>query len=212
MPTKTYYYDFEVSLIGVEPRIWRRFLLRMNCDFHELHDTIQKACGWQDYHLYEFREWVEGESWSKRKTIATSPYSEPEEIDEVMADARQVKLGDVIGFDSHAKLVYEYDFGDGWEHLIEVKDIQQLAGTTRRKLIAGERAFPPEDCGGILGYEEAVEAFHMTKAQLAAIREEDERDEIQTIRTWLGDWEPEKFDFDMVADLMKRPVRYPEPY
>jgi len=55
MPTTTTYYEFEVSLEGIKPRIWRRFLLRKDSTFHELHDTIQRACGWQDRHLYAFR-------------------------------------------------------------------------------------------------------------------------------------------------------------
>ena len=50
------YFEFEVLLDGVEPRVWRTFLLRSDLTFHELHDTIQKACGWENRHLYQFME------------------------------------------------------------------------------------------------------------------------------------------------------------
>ena len=64
------YFEFEVSLEEVQPKIWRSFLLRSSSTFHDLHDTIQKACGWQDYHLYDFKEA------ENRTRIAESPYCE----------------------------------------------------------------------------------------------------------------------------------------
>lgn len=76
-PTKTFYYEFEISLIGVTPRIWCHFQSRKNCTFHELHDTIQKACGWLDYHLYEFRMYTGDEPFDRGEWIACSPFMQP---------------------------------------------------------------------------------------------------------------------------------------
>jgi len=64
------YLEFEVSLEQISPRIWRRFLLRSLSTFHELRDTIQKACGWQDYHLYHF---LEIDAYSRLPTLETKP-------------------------------------------------------------------------------------------------------------------------------------------
>ena len=72
MPGKINYYEFEVSLEGVRPRIWRRFQLRKNSTFLELHDTIQKACGWQNYHLFDFRPV------GSQNRLAVSPHERPD--------------------------------------------------------------------------------------------------------------------------------------
>ena len=66
-------FDLEVSLLGVAPRIWRRLLVWRNCDFHELHDMIQKACGGSDDHLCEFQEHVECGVCASGDSIACSP-------------------------------------------------------------------------------------------------------------------------------------------
>ena len=48
------YFEMEVSLLGIEPRIWRRFLIRAEATFQDLHNAIQEACGWENAHLFEF--------------------------------------------------------------------------------------------------------------------------------------------------------------
>jgi hypothetical protein len=207
MPVQTTYFEFEVSLDGVQPRIWRRFLLRRNSTFHELHDTIQIACGWQDYHLYEFREWAEGQDrWQSRKGIACSPYSEFMGDEDPVPFGPQVKLGSFFR-KAGDRCLYLYDFGDGWCHQVELKDIRKQAGQFRRHMLAGERAFPPEDCGGIGGYEECLQAFKMTEVDLTQL-DDDERGEMESRKTWMGNWNPEGFDFEVVAKEMRQPVNY----
>ena len=191
------YFEFEVSLEEVAPRIWRRFLLRDNATFHDLHDTIQKACGWEDYHLYHFLKMDSGER------IAESPHCPYSEGD--CPSANEVKL-DLFFHQAGDRCIYEYDFGDCWRHLIELKSISSLAGQFRRKLIGGERAFPPEDCGSIMGYEECVEAVLISDSKLQTM-DAYAKDELLSRREWLGDWHPEHFDFEATAKQMKRPVR-----
>ena len=193
------YLEFEVSLEEISPRIWRRFLLRKNSTFHELHDTIQKACGWQDCHLYHFLEI------NSRRRIAESLYCEAYD-DDSCPDTNEVKI------DSFFKRVgdsciYEYDFGDCWRHLVELKAITTISGQFRRKLIGGDRAFPPEDCGGTTGYELCVDSFFTSEAELEK-REEYEKEEILSWREWMGDWDPRRFEFDATAKQLRRPVRW----
>jgi len=192
------YFEFEVSLEEVQPKIWRSFLLRSSSTFHELHDTIQKACGWQDCHLYHFLDI------DPKKRIAESPHCQAYDDDscpdanEVRIDSFFKKVGD--------RCIYEYDFGDCWEHTLELKAITAISGQFRRKLLGGERAFPPEDCGGTMGYEQCVEAFMASETDIKRM-DEYNREELLSIRKWLGDWDPRRFDFDATAKKLKCPIR-----
>ena len=176
------YFDFEVSLLSAELRMWRRFLLRQTATFRDLHSAIQDACGWEECHLYEFRE-------SKgRQALARAPYQDPFDDSNTPTDTK-VKLA--LHFTRKgSKCIYLYDFGDSWEHLVELKAVVDLPGKLKRKLVGGARAFPPEDCGGIWGYERCLAAVGAIKA--------DDFDEIELeeAREWLGDWEPEAFDLE----------------
>jgi len=175
------YFEMEVSLIGIEPRIWRRFLLKHTATFKDLHRAIQDACGWEDYHLYEFRDGT------GRKAIAEMPYEDP-------FTERRAPVAGKVKLASHftrkgAKSIYLYDFGDGWEHLVQLKQTVDLPERFTRQLLDGARAFPPEDCGGIWGYARCLAALGLLEpddfdeAELEEFREE-----------WLGDWNPEEFD------------------
>jgi hypothetical protein len=90
------------------------------------------------------------------------------------------------------RCLYVYDFGDNWEHeltLIEVASRSKHDPFVRR-LTGGERAFPPEDCGGISGYEECLAIRNGQTAGLAPRQ-------LQEKKEWLGDWQPESFDFNV---------------
>lgn len=192
------YFEFEVSLEEVQPKIRRSFLLRSSSTFHELHDTIQKACGWQDYHLYHF---LEADS---NRRIAESPYCETYD-DDSCPSADEVEIDSFFG-EAGDSCIYEYDFGDSWRHLVELKTIKTISGNFRRKPTGGQRAFPPEDCGGIMGYEESVDALLVPDSKLKDM-DEYSREELLSRREWLGDWHPEHFDFELTARQLKRPVR-----
>ena len=200
MPSATVYYDFKVSLEGIKPRIWRRFLLRRNSTFGELHDTIQKACGWKNYHLFEFRPV------GSRERLAVSPYDEPWDPDDVGPVAGAVKVTTFFR-NLQDSCIYVYDFGDSWEHLVELKGEEKLPGQKRRKLVGGGRAFPPEDCGGVPGYYECLEAFRITDAELGRL-DEDQRDQLLSVRKWFGGWNPERLDLQATANDMRQRVSY----
>jgi hypothetical protein len=181
MPT---HLELEASLLDLEPRIWRRFLLDASLSFGHLHQAIQGAVGWWDGHGYAFRS-----SLRARRGFAGGP--------EGMGgpDAWGVPLGRVFGgARPKTSCVYEYDFGDSW--LVEVKLVGERADATPLLvlLLAGERAGPPEDCGGPPGYERCV-AFATTGV--------DPWGEPEHLADWLGGWQPE------VWDMAKAQARFP---
>jgi len=176
MPT---HLELEVSLLDVEPRIWRRFLIDAGLSFGHLHQAIQGAVGWMDGHSYAFRT-----SLRARRAIAGGPdeLGDPDGA----PDAWSVPLRRVFGGARPKKsCLYEYDFGDSWLH--EVKLIGERADATPLPvlLLAGERAGPPEDCGGPPGYERCV-AFATTGV--------DPWGEDAHLADWLGGWQPEVWD------------------
>ncbi|MFH1017390.1 MAG: plasmid pRiA4b ORF-3 family protein, partial [Pseudomonadota bacterium] len=88
-----------------------------------------------------------------------------------------------------SRLIYEYDFGDGWEHVIDVQKISEPSeGVEYPACLGGENACPPEDSGGVWGYYEKLEAVA------------DPRHEFhEEYREWLGeDFDPDAFDLDAV--------------
>jgi hypothetical protein len=171
------YLELEISLRDIRPRIWRRFLLRDNASFQDLHQAIQKSFGWQSYHLFSFST---AANW-KGETIAGSP-GDNGGFGEPTPDARKVKLSRWLQ-NPKDKLTYIYDFGDNWEHQIVLRAIHQLPERFERRLLAGRRAGPPEDCGGYPGYEDCV-------ARLSG----ESGEEAEELKEWLGDWRPETFE------------------
>ncbi|MDZ4774360.1 MAG: plasmid pRiA4b ORF-3 family protein [Planctomycetota bacterium] len=181
MPT---HLKFKVELQGARPSVWRRFLLHPLASFGELHDAIQVACGWDDSHLSQFfatRAW--------RDSIGGSPDGEDPEGNPVV-DAHRVTL--MSWFKNHKRCLYVYDFGDEWHHVVRFEGKVELADAFERKLLDGGRAFPPEDCGGIGGYERCVEIVSRPVAP-------DEDDDLSERREWLSTWDPNRFDLAATA-------------
>jgi hypothetical protein len=180
-------YDFEVTLQGARPRVWRRFLLATNATFHDLHDAIQRACGWKNSHLFAFRH--------GRVEVAGIPVLDEweDELPEV-PDARQVRLAEWFN-GRRTSIEYEYDFGDSWIHAVKLLGVVTHDEVHKRKLLDGARAFPPEDCGGLGGYERCVA---LVKGGRVEQDDDDDDDEDESLRSWLGPWDPERFDVDAV--------------
>jgi len=167
------YYRFRVQLVGVKPPIFRRFLLTTSATFHDLHMAIQGACGWQNSHLYTFKPSQIGDS------IAGVP--DTEGIGPSDPNAKKVKLTTWFSLTGNKTCCYEYDYGDSWLHEVKLETIEKHDGAFKRRLLDGARSFPPEDCGGLGGYENCIE--------VAA-----GGDDADELREWLGDWKPEHLD------------------
>ncbi len=128
MPT---YFDLEVSLLEIEPRIWRRFLLRSEATFMHFHSAIQQAFGWQNCHLYEFLDGKVEENDTrplyamKLPRIARSEHAEPHDDEPDAPEADDIELGHYFSA-KNGRCFYVYDFGDNWQHLVEVKEVAKL--------------------------------------------------------------------------------------
>lgn len=171
-------YRLHISLLEIEPLIWRRVQVPANISLRRLHDVFQIAMGWTDSHLHEF-------------TIGdvhfgmTEPEAEPPAT---LRDDRLVTLGEVASIVG-GEFAYDYDFGDDWNHRVVIESVDNAGAAAARALcLDGARACPPEDCGGTSGYD------HML--QVVNDPSHEEHDEIFG---WLGgEFDPEAFDLDEV--------------
>lgn len=177
------YYEFEVTIQEIEPRIRRRFLLRTLSTFAHLHDAIQVSFGWQNYHLHEFRL-----PRPLDRVLAGTAGLDNDDWERRTPDGRKVKLNSYfVGKWALEWCEYEYDFGDSWVHEVKLIGVHSIKETFKRRLLDGARACPPEDAGGSGGYDRCV--------HFATIGT-DIWDEPDVIGPWLGDWQPEAFDLD----------------
>jgi len=162
-----------IELRHTDPLIWRQVEVPTSITLKVLHDIIQTVMGWFDYHLWEF-------------AIGKQRYGLPMDDDggtELCIAAGKVRLRDVLK-PRKTIIDYTYDFGDGWEHRLTVTDVRAgQPGVSYPCYIGGERNGPPEDCGGIPGFYELLEAIadptHPNHAHL---------------KEWAGDYDPTTFD------------------
>jgi len=169
-------YQLSVTLLNIQPSIWRRLLVPADMPLKRLHDALQIAMGWQDCHLFQF---AVGDV---RYGIAGA------RIDPEMKKETGVKLKTLLPKPG-AKLIYEYDFGDARQHEIVLEEI--LPWPEHHLLprcVAGERACPPENSGGYPGYE-----------HLLAVLKDSLHPDHSGMREWVGeDFDPETFDLSAV--------------
>ncbi len=167
-------YQVKVTLLGITPHIWRRFLLPGNTKLEQVHEAIQSAFGWQNCHLHQFE-------------IGGQRYGDPENPpsgDFISERATKSKFK-FLNLKPGDKFIYRYDFGDDWAHEIEIEE--ELAPDPEGRYpdcIDGARACPPEDCGGIPGYQHFLEAISDPNNP--------ERDDL--LKWAGGTFDPEEFD------------------
>jgi hypothetical protein len=137
-----------ISLNDIEPEIWRTVEMPSTGSLKLLHDVIQAAMGWEDYHLWHF------EAGDRRYGVPN-----PEWPDHTLAAAKNVKLGPLLDRGFH-EITYTYDMGDDWRHTIVVEEIGPAdAGTVYPRFVTGEGRCPPEDVGGLPGFELFLDAM-----------------------------------------------------
>jgi len=187
-------FQIKIALRDSQPPIWRRFLVASDTKLSQLHDIVQTVMGWQNSH---------GHMFSVGDVRFTIPFQPDDLIELTAIDARQVRLHHLVAplrpfiGDFHFAIEYEYDFGDGWIHDLIFEDV--LDADPKRKApfcIAGERACPPEDCGGIYGYEMLLEA----------LKNPDDPENADQVE-WVGEgFDPEKFDVEAVNIALRARV------
>jgi hypothetical protein len=134
--------------------------------------------GWTDSHLHQF---IKNRTYYLEK-VANDEYWD--DMDNV--DYKKLKVKDLLEFEKD-KMVYEYDFGDSWEHGITLEKILPFGtGETLPVCIAGKMNCPPEDCGGVWGYYNMLE-----------IIKQPDHEDYNDFKEWLGEeFDPEYFDID----------------
>lgn len=172
-------YQFRIELQDIEPKIWRRISVPENYSFWDLHVAIQCAMGWQDRHLNEF---IVKNPLSGVEVRIGYPGDEPEDTKFVIDDF-ETAIKNYFNLENRTA-EYLYDFGDDWYHDIILEDIVESYELVELpKCLDGARACPPEDCGGVYGYDDVIEAL-----------EDKENPEHADLIEWLGDYDPDRFD------------------
>jgi Plasmid pRiA4b ORF-3-like protein len=180
-------YQFKITLLGTKPPIWRRIQVQ-DCTLDKLHEHIQTAMGWTNSHLQQFD--IQGER-----------YGDPELLDDGFEDFECVDSTKTLLSAILAKtgkrfaFKYEYDFGDGWEHEVLFEGSPPLDPKAKYPLcLEGERACPPENCGGVWGYADFLEAIRNKK-------HEQHKDMLE----WIGGrFDSEDFDASAATKEMKK--------
>ncbi len=172
--------QFKITLLEIQPQIWRRIQVPADYTFWDLHVAIQNAMGWEDCHLHEFRLF--------------DPVTEaPLRIGIPDPDAEFGDIGQFPGWltriaetfvDGNDGCLYHYDFGDNWNHIVKFeRAVPRDKRYTYPRCVKGARRCPPEDCGGVRGYAGLIEG-------LADKRHPRHRE----LREWVRDFNPEEFD------------------
>ena len=180
-------FQLKVTLLGTRPPVWRRLIVPADATLDEVHWIIQVAMPWQNSHLHQFHD-----------TDRTTRYSDPEfELEEV-EDESGVRVRQVLR-EPKDRITYEYDFGDSWEHLIQLEKIlpPRDDGKRRAECAGGKRAAPPDDVGGVWGYADFVEAI-----------QDPDHERHEELLEWIGgEFDPEAFDSAEVNRWLKKALR-----
>ena len=150
--------QFLIVLTGIDPLVWRRIQVPEAYSFWDLHVAIQDAMGWLDYHLHEFRLLDPDE----QRVVSIGIPTDDDPKDHPMLPGWEVPLSrffeDRGRHSPHAS--YAYDFGDDWEHVLVHEGLESVdPSDTYPRCVSGARRCPPEDCGGVHGYAEFLDAI-----------------------------------------------------
>jgi hypothetical protein len=165
-------YVVVISLMEIQPAIWRRLIVPASISLKQLHVALQTAMGWSNYHLHQFETQV-GRFGTPDPDYPDGTLNEAR----VRLDRFLCRVGD--------RIEYEYDFGDGWVHELRLeKIIGPVDGDVAVECVDGARACPPEDVGGPHGYMEF----------LRAIRDRAHPDHARMVEWIGGKFDSERFD------------------
>jgi DNA-binding MarR family transcriptional regulator len=169
-------YQLKVTLQEIKPPIWRRILVRATTTLPRLHDILQVSMGWTDSHLHRF-------------IVGESEYGQPDpDFEDDMRSEQRVPLARIVASEK-ASFGYEYDFGDSWNHLIVLEKILPADPALHYPhCVAGKRACPPEDVGGVWGFAEL----------LAAVRNSKHPEHDEMLEWAGGAFDPEAFSLDAI--------------
>lgn len=174
-------HTLRVELLRVEPLVWRRFVVPSETKLPKFNRMLEAVMGWEGYHLHMFE-------------IADLRIGTPDEDDDDVIDERRITVKQLLPR-AGSQVRWAYDFGDNWQHDVVVEAIEEPSSDVRYPMCtAGERACPPEDCGGVGGYEDLREALA-----------DPEHCEHEWLREWAGvGFDPDAFDQVAVTKRLRR--------
>ncbi len=183
-------YRIRVDLDGANPPIWRRLELASDLTLARLHDIVQTAMGWTDSHLHEF---ASGDSPTDRLAEHYRPQASLDD-DVLGVDEASVRLDEVLA-EPGDRLFYSYDLGDDWSHTLRLEAVSpREPEQPAAACLAGARACPPEDCGGIWGYQDLLRTLSRPESADA-----------EDLLEWVGPgFDPGRFDADEVNATLVR--------
>ena len=187
IPASERLYQFKITLKEIEPPIWRRIQTK-DCTLDKLHEHIQTSMGWTNSHLHQF-------------TIDGVIHGDPQLLYEGWQDetlpvnSLRIRISKIVPEDGKPfGFEYEYDFGDGWEHEILFEGcLRAVKGVRYPICVEGERACPPEDVGGVGGYQDYLETLG-----------DPDHEEWDGMSDWRGPYRPEHFDAVAATKMMRR--------
>ena len=176
-------HTLRIELLDVSPMVWRRFLVPSDTKLPKFNRMLEAVMGWEGYHLHMFE-------------VADLRIGQPDDFSADIIDERHLTLEQLLPR-AGSQLQWSYDFGDNWRHDVVVDAIEAPSPDVRYPMCtAGGQACPPEDCGGVYGYEE-----------LRAVLADPAHAEHEHMRDWAGDgFDPGAFD-QMAATARLRRVR-----
>jgi hypothetical protein len=179
-------YQIQIALKNFKPKIWRRILVNSNMLLSDFHKVIQTTMGWDNSHLHQF---IKDRTYYSKKIKGDDFW----DMSGDNVDYKKMKISDLLVAEKD-KMVYEYDFGDGWEHSIILEKILPFEkGFKHPVCLAGKMSCPHEDVGGVWGYAEMLE-----------ILKDPKHEEYENYMEWLGGgFDSEEFDIEMVNEMLQ---------
>ncbi len=177
-------YRLKVTVRGSRPAIWRRVEVDADVTLLQLHEILQIVMGWTNSHLHQFRR-------------GTTLYGQSDpEFGMHRENERRIRLREVLRKPKD-RMIYEYDFGDGWEHDVVLEASESTAGGPPVvRVLAGKGACPPEDVGGLGGYDRFLQAIQNPK-----------HPEHQEMLEWGGHFDPAAFEIDTINKYLQKRSR-----
>jgi hypothetical protein len=185
MSTRSTVHELTITLLGVEPPVWRRLHVPSGVTLARVHGDIQAVMGWENCHLHQFE--IGGRRYGVPDPDYVPVFGKPIQVE------GRARLGSLV--DKGDRFSCEYDFGDSWEHEIVVEQTLPAGpGSATSRCLEGAGACPPEDVGGCSGYAQFLEA-------LADPQHPDHDDRSE----WIGGpWDPKHFNLDETNEALRR--------
>lgn len=175
-------YQLKITLNDVVPAVWRRIQVPAGITLFRLHEILQRTMPWADSHMHQF---IVGRTAYRLTHCGLGMDARSDRSVTLAAVAPTLKR----------RFIYEYDFGDSWQHEVVVENILPRDPAVHYPIcLAGERACPPEDCGGWPGYDSLLEASGHP-----------EHPDYDEMLWWLGEqFDPEAFDLAKISKALAR--------